>query len=483
MSVAPPARIAFALTVCVVFLTTAVVGGGYADAQEDRAVRAIPPGLGGDTALFRIPVGGPGVTYEGVDVPEALGTGPSALAAAADGSIWIADPDGRRLLHYGRGGKRIGQVLLPASVIGVRDIEVAAQGIWVLDVAATTPQVVQLSSSGDIIQRVDVRAPGAGTPGFGLFAANTGSLYLERDGAISAQLVDQRSAKGSQAGGLEGRPPHIDVVPTGTVESRNGLGYRLETASGKLATDDFAVLLRDPDVSGGARLLRVTATGTAFVLVENAEVRHGRIHVKQTVRAVNPDGSIIADYDVPLDEQYVYVEHPVSVAMSGQVYALITQPRYVEVRQLIARSPTGIRLTPLKELSVARAQPVPAGSTSAQPNSLASCMSWETMQSNARDYYYNRIYYSDENINGSCSGRGKPRYFGAPGFYYSVAYDWNGGDSVSSYNWYMVQEDEQAGDIDTEILTYHVGLKCHVRRRGPRTAGGARNRGIASQCR
>jgi hypothetical protein len=78
------------------------------------------------------------------------------------------------------------------------------------------------------------------------------------------------------------------------------------------------------------------------------------------------------------------------------------------------------------------------------------------MQDNARDYYYNWTYYSDWNIDSgeppNCQNRDEPRYFGSAGYYYSVSYDWGGGDSVADYNW-LIYNDYQAGDIDTNTTT------------------------------
>lgn len=49
--------------------------------------------------VFTIPVGKEGVQYEGENVPEMLTWGPAAFTVAPDGSFWIADTVGNRLLH------------------------------------------------------------------------------------------------------------------------------------------------------------------------------------------------------------------------------------------------------------------------------------------------------------------------------------------------------------------------------------------------
>ena len=49
--------------------------------------------------VFTIPTGKEGVQYEGENIPEMLPWGPAALATASDGTFWIADTVGNRLLH------------------------------------------------------------------------------------------------------------------------------------------------------------------------------------------------------------------------------------------------------------------------------------------------------------------------------------------------------------------------------------------------
>ena len=55
--------------------------------------------------VFTIPVGEDGIHYEGEGVPEMLTWGPTAFTVAPDGSFWIADTVGNRLLHYSSKGE------------------------------------------------------------------------------------------------------------------------------------------------------------------------------------------------------------------------------------------------------------------------------------------------------------------------------------------------------------------------------------------
>ena len=71
------------------------------------------------------------------------------------------------------------------------------------------------------------------------------------------------------------------------------------------------------------------------------------------------------------------------------------------------------------------------------------------MISTAASYRNNSKYFNSTNTDGTCSGRGKPRYISGAGTYSSVPYDYNGFDSVSGFNGYMDPNNYQAGDIDT----------------------------------
>jgi hypothetical protein len=73
----------------------------------------------------------------------------------------------------------------------------------------------------------------------------------------------------------------------------------------------------------------------------------------------------------------------------------------------------------------------------------------------------NSKYLSATNTDGSCSGRGKPRYIGGAGTYRSVAYDWGGFSSRSQYNTAMSPGTGKAGDINTAgVESCSYGLDC-----------------------
>ena len=106
--------------------------------------------------VFTIPVGQDGVQYEG-ERSEMLTWGPTALAIAPDGSFWIADTAGNRLLHYSPKGEALDTIDLDDhQVVGIGDLEVTASGILVLDIAAVVPRVLRLSLDGELLASYEV---------------------------------------------------------------------------------------------------------------------------------------------------------------------------------------------------------------------------------------------------------------------------------------------------------------------------------------
>ena len=142
--------------------------------------------------VFIIPVGKDGVQYEG-ERPDMLTWGPTAFAIAPDGSFWIADTVGNRLLHYSAKGKALNTINLnDHQVVGVGDLEITASNILVLDIAAVIPRVLRMSPDGELLASYDVpKDLGLENGLSGIAAGDHGEVLIEREGgAFVSQLVD-----------------------------------------------------------------------------------------------------------------------------------------------------------------------------------------------------------------------------------------------------------------------------------------------------
>lgn len=125
--------------------------------------------------VFTIPVGENGIHYEGVGVPEMLTWGPAAFTVSPDGSFWIADTVGNRLLHFDPHGGLLEKINLDGYIVGASDLVVTSTGvITVLDQASMHPKIVQFASGGGVLGKHEL--PDGLRLGDGLNAMTTRSF-------------------------------------------------------------------------------------------------------------------------------------------------------------------------------------------------------------------------------------------------------------------------------------------------------------------
>ncbi|MBI5034622.1 MAG: hypothetical protein HZB51_29220 [Chloroflexi bacterium] len=409
----------------VIVLTVTTTSASYPDVN--------PPEL-----VFIIPVGPNGVQYHG-GRPEMLTWGPTAFAIAPDGSFWIADTVGNRLLHYSSQGKALNTInLKDHQVVGIGDLKITASNILVLDIAAIIPRVLRLSPDGKLLASYQVPKEWGIANGLSGFAVgDQGQVLIEREGgAFVSQLAD---ANGKVA------PVALDRY------TQHGRQYKASPADltaanatrGHIIVNDKHIEVNVTHSLGGLRLLGVNADDDFFAVVDEVAIADSGVQVDQTVRHYNAAGELQGLARVPLAEQYTHVAHGLAVSPDGGVYALVTRPDRVEVQRLrFSRE--------LKPILPAAS----AGEKNLQNNeyngaAVLGCVTRDSMISTALGYINNVKYLSLTNTDGTCAGRGKPRYITGAGDYPSVSYDWGGWDTVSQFNGYMDPGTLQAGDVGT----------------------------------
>ena len=423
------------ITACVV-LTIALLG--VATPLASLTATASYADVNTHETVFIIPGGKDGVQYEG-ERPEMLTWGPTAFAIAPDGSFWIADTVGNRLLHYSPKGEALNAINLNEhQVVGVGDLEITASGIWVLDIAAVMPRVLHLSPDGELLASVGVpKELGLANGLSGIAVGEQGQVLVEREGsAFVSQLVDADGKVAPVV--LDGYIHGGRLYTAGPVDMA-----AVDATRGHIMAGNKRVEVGVNHRLGGLRLLSVNADDDFYVVVDEVAIADSGVQVDQTVRHYDPAGELLGLARVPLAEQYAYVAHGLAVSPDGGVYALITRPDRVEVRRLrFSRE--------LKPILPAASE----GDKSLQSNeshgaTASSCVPRDLMISTALGYINNVKYLSLTNIDGTCAGRGKPRYITGPGDYPSVSYDWGGWDTVSQFNGYMDPGTLQAGDVGT----------------------------------
>jgi hypothetical protein len=423
------------ITACAV-LTIALLG--MATPLSNLTATASSPDVNAHEIVFIIPVGQDGVQYDG-ERPEMLTWGPTALAIAPDGSFWIADTVGNRLLHYSPKGEALNTINLnDHQVVGIGDFQITASNILVLDIAAVIPRVLGLSPDGKLLASYEVpKELGLENGLSGIAVGDQGQVLIEREGgAFVSQLVD---ADGKVA------PVALDrYIQRGRLYTASPADLAaVDATRGTILADNKRIEVDVTHSLGGLRLLRVNADDDFYAVVDEVAIAASGVQVDQTVRHYNAAGELLGLARVPLAEQYTYVAHGLAVSPDGGVYALITRPDRVEVQRLrFSRE-----LRPI--LPAASREDKSLQNDEYRGVTASGCVTRDSMISTALGYINNVKYLSLTNTDGTCAGRGKPRYITGAGDYPSVSYDWGGWDTVSQFNGYMDPGTLQAGDVGT----------------------------------
>jgi len=200
--------------------------------------------------VFTIPVGPEGVQYQGEGIPEMLVGGPMAFAAAPDGSFWVADTVGNRLLHHSPKGNALGMVDLAGQAVGIGDLEVTGSDVLVLDIAAVIPRVLRLSPAGKLLARYELPEGLRLENGLsGIALGDQGEILVEREGgAWVTRLVD--------AAGRVAPVPLAGYIYRGRLYSTQPADMRAEdTRRGYITAGDKRIEVAVPHDLGGLRIL------------------------------------------------------------------------------------------------------------------------------------------------------------------------------------------------------------------------------------
>ncbi len=390
-----------------------------------------------------IPAGENGIHYRHVGVPEIRGWGPSSITLAPDGAFWVADTAGARLLEV-RPNCRLGRILsMPGHVVGIRDMVVTKNGIWILDAASQKPAVYLFDFEGFERSRLFLEDAETVT---GLTLVD-GAIAVEHEfGAYIEELAGWEAS-------MSGRIHVYHTTSTGKLVAAIPADMSRPDASlGFILFDGRTIPVEVEHALGGLRFLGSAADGTFFVLAEEVAYDDA-IRVDRTVWRFDAKGDFTGIARIDLARQFVRVEHDVAVGSDGRIYFVKTAKDRVEIRRLHFED----RLDPI----------LPAGSRGAEseeaplPPPAAACISRATIMDTAWAIHNNSKYLSATNVGGACSGRGKPRYMSVAGTYQSVPYDWGGFDSLADFNAAMHPKTGKAGDVNTAgVESCSRGLDC-----------------------
>ena len=387
--------------------------------------------------LFFVPTGENGIHYAGVGIPEALTWGPAALTISNDGIFWITDTVAGNLLAYNSKGELISKIDLNGLVVGATDIVVKDNNIFVLDQASLPPKIVEVDMRGNVLGSHDLPNGLYLENGLtGITTNNHGDLLVEREfGSLVTQFLGDN-------GELIQNVTINGYIQNGNQYSAHISGLASDSPKhGEIDVANTKIDVETANDLGGLQILGFGASGDFYVIVEEL-TQIPELQVDQTIRHYSIEGNLLGIARMPINDQFTYVAQDFALSPDGNLYALVTQPDRVDVVRLNFFE----KLEPI--LKVDNTNPsFTVGQTG--DYSPLSCVSRDTMISTAASYRNNSKYFNSTNTDGTCSGRGKPRYISGAGTYSSVPYDYNGFDSVSGFNGYMDPNNYQAGDIDT----------------------------------
>ena len=306
-----------------------------------------------DEILFTIPNTETWSGKEGDPRPGWKGWGAETFTIAPDGSFWIVDTalSPNRLLHFSPQGQFLDEIPLGEQVVYTYDLLVTKDSLWVLDISAEQPKVVQLNLVGDFLRVMEIDR----------------DVFLHEGEFIFPGLFNIMRGEQGQllASGLTGYVEIMDAEGVITNQPIEDLSYFGNT---------FREGIYDPQ------------TGRLPVFINGKEIIDDPDFITgaDSILGFNPDGSIVlAGYVLGPDQQADYLvryydaegnllgqgrQHPqtfykdwnhhLAIGTDGSVYQLLSNPDHsVQVVRLgfgselptkpIPRLSTPTYLTPL----------------------------------------------------------------------------------------------------------------------------------------
>ena len=412
------------------------------------------PGNANYTLVFSIPLGIEGVNYEkpGGLTSESETWGPTGLRIASDNTLLVIDTVTNAILRYSAEGTKIDRTVV-AGAEAISDATLTPSGLFVLDDAGEQPLVYRVGKDGLIQETVALPYESRIRGLSGIVANEQGEVMAEMRGGDSVATLSGRSQRGKAIRG--------HVFSTELPALRN---KATEMSVGAVFEDQKRIPITVKNTLGGLTVLGEGKGGDFYVLVEELS-NTTTLFVDQTVHHFSPTGVLIDVARVPLSERFTYVKNGVSVGPDGKVYALITRADRADV-VLLNFEKTVTSILPDSEAAQLESE-LEENSLSGQSDENAlhatACRTRDEMIDAAWNYVNNKVWLTDKNLNGSCSGRIKPRYLTkAADYNLSVPYKWGGDVTVQRYNSDMAQG-LSAGHIplnDEVIRSCASGVDC-----------------------
>lgn len=304
-----------------------------------------------DEIVFTIPNTEPFSGKEGEARPNWLGWGAETFTVHPDGSFWIADSAAfpNRLLHYSSKGELLQEISLENLVVYPYDLAITQNSLWVLDVSAQSPKIVQLDTQGKF--QLDVSIPKEIMTHDGQFISNGASDLFVGDGG---ELL---------LSGINGYYEIIDASGKTTMQPLEALTYYGRTYQ----TGIYDEAIRQLPILVDGKLLEISSEffvelpflgfspdGRFAVAGSVEDAEH---EINHLVRYYSPTGELLGTARQQPQTFYKDWNHHLAFGLHGAVYQLISNPDHsVQILRLgfsdelpLDTKPT-LTLTPLAVL-------------------------------------------------------------------------------------------------------------------------------------
>jgi hypothetical protein len=268
-------------------------------------------------AVLSIPVGNDGVAYRDPGLDDFLPTGPTAMTIGVDGTIYLADPIGGRILGFDRADGATSEIDLASLAVGpIFALDADAAGLLALEVDVNRAPPVYRAH----------RIAGATFTSYPLDE----DLYLE-NGLSGARLDDEGGIIIELEGGF--RLFSIGLEGSTPIDAFTAAGRTFVIGDRSIAVDGTTVRPPATGDLGGVRFLAARPDGSWYLVQEDV-VSTSPLEVEVWVRFYDPADRLAASSRVPIEERYYVPEQSLAVGPDGEVYHLLPRRESVDVVQL-----------------------------------------------------------------------------------------------------------------------------------------------------
>jgi hypothetical protein len=256
--------------------------------------------------------------------------GPSALSVAPDGTYWLTDSVGQRVIQFGNDGKKLGAIdLADQYAQSILDVDARTGTIWIswANLNFGIYKVQGYTPDGALIVDYDLPEAIWQDPGYlphGIATVDDGAVIMEL-------MLASRFVRVIDAAGNHDQTP----VDGWTYFGRT---YRPQSVPGELTRSSLLVDETEVrfEADEGAFALQVNLIPAplpeSFFATRYSVFGDGTFH--WDVEHWSTDGHRIGSTTVPMDHRYVYVAHPFSVGPDGRVYMLMAYQDRIEILRL-----------------------------------------------------------------------------------------------------------------------------------------------------